>query len=160
MGNEFPFISENPDGMIEEIADEVIARIKTRARQANSSPAMTSAPFGSNAELARAFIRLRRHRDRLLGSDLFADPAWDMLLDLFVNTDAQRNISASSLCIAAAVPSTTALRHMAVMERRGMITRQKDPNDNRRVFIILTPEWHAKVDRLMTSWMSEGVQVA
>ena len=117
-------------------------------------------PFGSNAELARALIRLRRQRDRLLGSELFADPAWDMLLDLFVNTDAQRNISASSLCIAAAVPPTTALRHIAVMEKRGIIARRKDPRYDRRVFIVLTPEWHAKVDRLMMSWMSESVQAA
>lgn len=129
-------------------------------RDAIVPPATTPVPFGSNAELARALIRLRRQRDRLLGSELFADPAWDMLLDLFVNTDAQRNISASSLCIAAAVPPTTALRHIAVMEKRGIIARRKDPRYDRRVFIVLTPEWHAKVDRLMMSWMSESVQAA
>lgn len=159
MGRESPS-SEKPDGMIEELADEVIARIKTKARDAIVPPATTSAPFGSNAELARALIRLRRHRDRQLGSDLFADPAWDMLLDLFVNADEQRDISASSLCIAAAVPSTTALRYITMMEKRGMVARRKDPLDNRRVFIFLTPEWHAKVDRLLTSWTVEGVQAA
>ncbi|WP_313809027.1 MarR family winged helix-turn-helix transcriptional regulator [Sphingobium sp.] len=160
MANAFPFTLENPDRTIEAMADEVIARIKTKAREAIPSPVTNPVPFGSNAELARALIRLRRRRDRLLGSELFADPVWDMLLDLFVNTDTQRNISVSSLCIAAAVPPTTALRHMAVMERRGIIEKRKDPHDDRRVFIILTPEWHAKVDRLMTSWMSEGVKAA
>src|SRR3546814_1843272 len=40
-----------------------------------------------------------------------SDPAWDMLLDLYLAAERNtRPVSISSLCIASAVPATTALR--------------------------------------------------
>jgi hypothetical protein len=61
------------------------------------------------AALARRYLRHRRERERLL-PDLFADPAWDILLDLFAASIERRPVSVSSACVAAAVPPTTALR--------------------------------------------------
>ncbi|MXP27457.1 hypothetical protein GRI58_01300 [Porphyrobacter algicida] len=60
--------------------------------------------------LVRQIIAQRRLRDELLGAELFADPAWDMLLDLTAARAEHKRVSASTLCIAAAVPATMALR--------------------------------------------------
>ena len=60
-------------------------------------------------------IRARRLRARYFPEDLFADPAWDMLLDLLQAEIAQLRVPVSSLCIAAAVPATTALRWLKTM---------------------------------------------
>ncbi len=98
-----------------------------------------------NAKAIRETIKLRRLRDSFFDAELFADPAWDILLDLMAARLEQRNVSVSSLCIAAAVPPTTALRWITAMTESGMLIRRQDPDDARRVFIILADEVAAKV---------------
>jgi len=82
----------------------------------------------------------RRLRSRFFADDLFADPAWDMLLDLLQAEIAQLRVPVSSLCIAAAVPATTALRWLKTMTDKGMFVRRADPHDGRRVFVELAPD--------------------
>jgi len=49
-------------------------------------------------------------------------------------------VAVSSLCIAAAVPPTTALRWIKTLTDLGMFVRASDPSDRRRVFIELSDE--------------------
>lgn len=86
----------------------------------------------------RQVIRARRLRARFFDEELFADPAWDMLLDLLQAEIAQHRVPVSSLCIAAAVPATTALRWIKTMTDAGLFKRRADPHDGRRVFIELS----------------------
>ena len=88
----------------------------------------------------RAMIRARRLRDQYFSGELFADPAWDMLLDLLLARLEQRTVAVSSLCIAAAVPPTTALRWIKRLTDEGIFVRTADPRDGRRVFIDLSDE--------------------
>ena len=97
-------------------------------------------PSPINVSDVRSIIRLRRMRDRFFRSDLFADPAWDMLLDLMAARLERVRVAVSSLCIAAAVPPTTALRWIKTMSDNGMFVRVADPEDGRRVFIELSDE--------------------
>ncbi len=90
-------------------------------------------------ETVRAVIRARRLRSRFFSEELFADPAWDMLLDLLQAEIAQLRVPVSSLCIAASVPATTALRWIKTMTEQGMFVRRADPHDGRRVFVELAP---------------------
>lgn len=99
-----------------------------------------------DAKALREIIRLRRLRDRFFAPELFADPAWDILLDLKAAGLEGRRVSVSSLCIAAAVPPTTALRWITAMTESGMLVRAQDPDDARRVFILLSDETSAKID--------------
>ena len=92
-----------------------------------------------SAELVRQVIRARRLRARFFDELLFADPAWDMLLDLLQAEIAQHRVPVSSLCIAAAVPPTTALRWIKTMTDAGLFLRRSDPHDGRRVFVELSP---------------------
>ena len=94
----------------------------------------------SHAMLVRRMISLRRLREEVFPSGLFADPAWDMLLDLYGAHIAQHRVPVSSLCVAAEVPATTALRWIGKLDREGLIRRERDPHDARRVFISLQPE--------------------
>jgi hypothetical protein len=86
----------------------------------------------------RATIRARRLRDQYFTGELFADPAWDMLLDLYAARLERRRVSVSSLCIAAAVPPTTALRWIGTMHDANLFGREPDPTDKRRAHITLT----------------------
>ncbi len=63
-----------------------------------------------------------------------------MILDLMAARLAGQRVSVSSLCIAAAVPPTTALRWIRQLTERGVFSRIDDPADGRRVFIELTDE--------------------
>ena len=93
-----------------------------------------------SADTVRAVIRARRLRSRFFSEELFADPAWDMLLDLLQAEISHLRVPVSSLCIAAAVPATTALRWLRTMVAQGLFLRSADPHDGRRVFVELAPE--------------------
>jgi len=93
---------------------------------------------GVDAGIVRAIIRARRLRDQYFHSELFADPAWDMLLDLFAARLEEQRVAVSSLCIAAAVPATTALRWIKTLTDHGLFVRAADPQDGRRVYIELS----------------------
>ena len=93
-----------------------------------------------DAAYIRAIIRVRRLRDQYFRGNLFADPAWDILLDLMAARLEGRKVAVSSLCIAAAVPATTALRWIKQLTDRGLLVRLADPEDGRRVHIELAEE--------------------
>jgi len=105
------------------------------------------------ADRARAVYAARRRRDTVLGAaaTLFHDPAWDILLDLFIQAEDQQIVSVSSACVGACVAHTTALRCLKTMERKGIVSFRHDPFDKRRHFVGLTVETH----RRMADWLAE-----
>lgn len=97
---------------------------------------------------AETYYRFRRTRDKIFDNRLFADPAWDMLLDLFIAKLTKKRISVSSLCIASAVPATTALGWIAHMEERYLIRRTSDADDRRRIYVELTEQAYVRMNSL------------
>jgi hypothetical protein len=108
-------------------------------RLAEEISAPSGRPFVKASDVRYA-IRVRRERDKHFDSKLFADPAWDMLLDLFAAHLEGKNVSVSSLCVAASVPPTTAYRWVDVLSSKGLIVRHSDSRDGRRVNVALTDE--------------------
>jgi hypothetical protein len=102
-----------------------------------------------SAAMVRRLIRLRRDRDRHFPADLFGDPAWDMLLDLTAARMEGVDVAVSSLCVAAAVPTTTALRWVRSLSEAGVFVRRTDPGDARRAFITLSDQAH----EAMIGWL-------
>lgn len=88
--------------------------------------------------LVRKIIRQRQLRARFFDGDLFADPAWDMLLDLTAARAEHKRVSVTSLCIASGVPPTTALRWISQLTSTGLLCRAEDSTDRRRAFIALS----------------------
>lgn len=133
---------------LRQLSDEVSRIASTLARlsvgPAAPPPPLERTPAGDipplSAETVRSVIRARRLRARYFQEELFADPAWDMLLDLLQAEIAQLRVPVSSLCIAAAVPATTALRWLKTMVAQGLFIRRADPRDGRRVFVELAPQ--------------------
>lgn len=101
------------------------------------------------AQLARRVSSFRRKRDAAFGPTIFADPEWDILLDLFAESGTGRRVSMSSLCIAAAVPTTTAVRCINAMVDRGLLVKSRDATDARRMLIDLTEEARETMRGLM-----------
>ena len=88
--------------------------------------------------MVRQVIANRQARTRFFDAELFGDPAWDMLLDLTAAHGEGAQVSVTSLCIAAAVPATTALRWLTQMVESGIFVRVPVPADKRRAFIALS----------------------
>ena len=91
-----------------------------------------------DACLLRRLIRQRQARAQFFDAELFADPAWDMLLDLTAAYCEHQRVSVTSLCIASGVPPTTALRWIKQMIESGLFDRVEDAQDRRRAFISLS----------------------
>ena len=138
--------SDQSADRLRQLSDEVSLIASTLARLSTEPGAQARPAQPSNdaevppvsADTVRSVIRARRLRSRFFEEDLFADPAWDMLLDLLQAEIAQLRVPVSSLCIAAAVPATTALRWLKTMTDKGIFVRRADPHDGRRVFVELS----------------------
>ncbi|MFS0773320.1 winged helix DNA-binding protein [Sphingomonas sp. 1P08PE] len=113
-----------------------------------------------DAAAVRQALRARRLRDSFFHAGLFEDPAWDMLLDLYAAHLERVQVSVSSLCIAAAVAPTTALRWMGRMTEEGLLQRQPDPTDRRRVFIALAPRGLAGMEGYAAALRRAGLPFA
>jgi hypothetical protein len=100
--------------------------------------ARAATPEMPDPRLVRRVIRRRQLRSRFFDGDLFADPAWDMLLDLTAARAERTRVSVTSLCIASGVPPTTALRWIGQMVEAGLFERVEDEADRRRAFVALT----------------------
>jgi hypothetical protein len=111
-------------------------------------------------EDVRKIIRGRRLRDRFFGQGVFEDPAWDMILDLYAAHLARGQVSVSSLCIAAAVAPTTALRWIAKLTDAGLFVRQPDPFDRRRAYMELSPRALDGMNRYVLATRDAGLPIA
>ncbi|MEO8453932.1 MAG: MarR family transcriptional regulator [Sphingomicrobium sp.] len=133
---------------LRQLSDEV-SRIAATLARLSSGPSPAPRPVEAaptldlpplSEDTVRSVIRARRLRGRYFPEEMFADPAWDMLLDLLQAEISQLRVPVSSLCIAAAVPATTALRWLKTLVQQGVFVRRADPHDGRRVFVELAPE--------------------
>jgi DNA-binding MarR family transcriptional regulator len=102
------------------------------------------------AAVARRYLRARHQRRLLFAPDLFSDPAWDLLLDLFASRAEGHLVSITDASIAAGVPQTTGLRWIAKLERARLIRRRPDPTDSRRTYVELTTDGKHAVGSWLT----------
>jgi DNA-binding MarR family transcriptional regulator len=102
-------------------------------------------------------IAARGSRAAAFGPDLFADPAWDMMLELLLARIERRPVSVSKLCLASGVPQTTALRWISHLVARGLLERSADPGDGRRILVDLTDAAAARLLHLFRSVRPDDV---
>jgi hypothetical protein len=103
-------------------------------------------------EVALQLYRDRRRRSHVFGDDsLFGEPAWDILLDLFISAKQRKRVAVTSACIGAAVPNTTALRWLSVLEEKGLVVREADSNDARRMFVRLSADAYCRMVEYLTA---------
>lgn len=144
--------SEGPGHQLRELAKEMsLIAAKLARLTADSAVGCKGGVLELDAERMRKVIRARRARHHYFSEGLFADPAWDMLLDLLHAELAGVRVPVSSLCIAAAVPATTALRWIKTLASEELVIRRSDPHDARRIFVELTP----KASKALREYFSE-----
>ena len=106
--------------------------------------------LGEARHRAARLLQINRSRATVVGTELFADPAWNMMLDLFVRGVDGCSTTVTSACIGADAPSTTALRHLAILVERGLVERRPSPDDHRMHDVRLTSEGYARMLTLLS----------
>lgn len=104
-------------------------------------------PHERRVHIGHALLRERLIIDEQLGGRVFANPHWDMLLELYLAELAQKLVYQSYL--AAGAPPASAHRRSARLEEKGFVSRTIDPTDHRRVIVTLNPKTRAALDRIM-----------
>jgi hypothetical protein len=94
-------------------------------------------------------LRLRRAREALFGAGLFGDGAWDVLLTLLIAKVDQHRTTMKEACVAAAVPTTTALRCIGRLESQGAVHRRRYER-GKRVWLELDNATFVRLALLMT----------
>lgn len=118
------------------------SRIFTKGKRAEGSGGNVAldAAASSLRGLARVLVSQIHQRRCYWPSVPLGDPHWLMMLELFIAGEEQRLVSVSSLCMAAGVPSTTALRYVRTLEDRGIFERTVHPKDRRICHIRLSAD--------------------
>lgn len=132
---------------------EAVAHLTTLADAASSAHGATPAAPGrarrEPRDFARNLLRIRARRCDILGAEIFRDPAWDMLLDLYAHDGLNGAMMISALCMGSGVPQTTALRHIYRLEQLGLVECTDHPTDQRRTMVRLAPHMRARIEQLL-----------
>ncbi len=100
--------------------------------------------------LARNIYQLRRELEKNSPvPGLFQDPAWDILLDLYLAHADGKCISVKSASLACPVPATTALRWLWALEKAKLVDREPDKHDKRRNFVTLSVKGQVYMDEVL-----------
>lgn len=131
-----------------------LRKLLERDRKRRSISNISDFPSGNAtsidyANLAKRIYDARRERERVFNEDMFADPAWDLLLDLFVKSARSEQVSISSACQGANVPEATALRYLKALTEKKYVERSSHPNDKRSTTLKMTPLGN----KLMIRWL-------
>mgnify|MGYP001815740261 CR=1 FL=1 len=130
------------DGQSDRVADAgmLVANAGGAAGATQAARFNSARPALPDPRHVRQVIAGRQARAKFFDAEMFADPAWDMLLDLTAAHAEHARVSVTSLCIAAAVPATTALRWIKQLVDSGVFERVADSDDRRRAFFALSDQ--------------------
>lgn len=95
----------------------------------------------NSLRLAQTAVRMRamaHRRTRHLSGEWFGEPAWEMLLELFIQFAGGARVSTKSLAIASGAPDTTALRIIDRLAEASLIERSPSQMDRRVTLVSLT----------------------
>ncbi|WP_324074232.1 MAG: hypothetical protein RSE14_12825 [Erythrobacter sp.] len=112
---------------------------------------LNQSPEQKLMKLIRKTIAFRQQRNEYFGSELFSDPAWDIILELTLAKLQGVPVPISSACAAASAPFTTAYRHIGNLVDHRMVRRWKDPLDQRRVLLELEDDTHSAISDFLLS---------
>jgi DNA-binding MarR family transcriptional regulator len=101
--------------------------------------------------LAQTVLSKRRSRRSFFPADLFHEPAWDMLLALYVARREERAMHVKVLVAASDAPVTTSQRWIEHLHRLGLIERSVDAHDRRRVEVALSDAGESAMTRYLES---------
>lgn len=111
---------------------------------------------GRLAEEAQRELDWRDARRHFFESDLWGEPGWMMLLDLFIQRVRGKGVTITSACIASRIAPTTALRWIKFLEHEDLVVTENCSVDARRRWMRLTPEGLNRIRRYLAARVGNG----
>jgi DNA-binding MarR family transcriptional regulator len=102
---------------------------------------------------ARRILAGRRQRNAHFGCAMFGEPAWEMLLLLYIGLGSIR-MSAGGLAHAAGYSKTTTMRWVDYLEKEKLVRRDPHPNDQRTFFVALTDKGISLMEQYLSDTLS------
>ena len=128
-------------------SNEVVSPV---TQNTNPSPCSTRTQLQARA---RAIFNERNRRSQFFSKSIFGEPAWEMLVTLYIMDG--RRVTVGKLVNMIDAPQTTALRWLQYLERKRYVMRRADPDDRRVVCIELLDEGRDLLDAYF-SGLPEG----
>jgi DNA-binding MarR family transcriptional regulator len=115
-------------------------------------PATVTTDTADVALLARARMEFenRRRRSQIFGPEMFGEPAWDMLLALFIQDAIGPRLTAGSLLHFSSATTSTGKRWLELLARRGFIIREDHPTDARTYYVRMSEKARDALKRYLS----------
>jgi hypothetical protein len=136
--------------------DERVARLERRLAPANQPPSAGEVSDEALAVIAARICQSRLRRGRHLPFEILGEPAWDIMLDLFVAAVRGKAVRTCSACYASGAPLTTALRWLAALETRGLVERHSEFGDHRVNLVRLSREGFKAMRAYLLAGLAAG----
>lgn len=89
----------------------------------------------------------RSRSDHFANPNFFGEPAWDILLDLYIHQVRNEAVTVRSTIIGSGASSQTAIRWLNILEAEDLVKSEQDPGDANRVLLRLTAEGYEGLTR-------------
>ena len=123
----------------------IAAEFGDRADRYAASSAGDGDARRSPTDVARRLLAQRAARLDHFPAELFHEPAWDMLLALYVASEERQTMNVKTLVATTSAPVTTSQRWIDHLHKLKLIDRIVDPVDRRRVEVSLSDAGHRAV---------------
>lgn len=108
--------------------------------------------FEATEDHILSILIARRERDAVFGPNLFSEPSWDALLELYAARLGNRKVSLGDLSRAIDTPASTTARWVAVLEERKLVAMESDTLVSGRRWVSLTDDGASKIKQLADHW--------
>ena len=108
------------------------------------------------ADAVRAVMLARQGRRAIFASAIFGEPAWDMLLALYLAEFDQVRVTVTGLAERSGAALTTAIRWLDYLEQTHLVQRREHPTDRRVIFVELSAEGRAKLQTYFSALVEAG----
>jgi len=134
--------------IIEKMLKEILVNNQISFAESSKPSDVISALQSAELEISR----IRGRRKAFQDSDIFFDPAWDILLELFVANAREAKLSVSAVGLGSGLAQATVIRWISLLASHGLVKRVDDAMDRRRSWIYLTN----KSNKIMSNYLLSG----
>jgi hypothetical protein len=109
-------------------------------------------------DFARQILAGRKQRERFFDPVLFSNPAWDLLLHLYVATAEGGGMSVPDYCANSSTPTGVVLRWLDYFRQEDMVGDTTDPERTDQTSIRLSDTTLMEVSAYLTSLIALGLR--
>jgi len=103
---------------------------------------------GALLERAQSMLRVRRAREELFCRSMFGEPAFDLLLCLYVRSE-KKETSLTSLARTAGITNSSAMRWIRYLDDKHLVELTDSRSDRRAICVQLSPAGRAVMDEFL-----------